>query len=63
MRLSELCYLLEAVSKDFNLEDPEVFIRMDETQKPLLDIKVIYENDDFFESVILEDKCYKDILM
>lgn len=63
MRLSELCYLLEAVSEDFDLKDPEVFIRMGETQKPLLDIKVIYENDDFFESVILQDKYYKDVLM
>ena len=63
MRLSELCYLLEAVSKDFDLEDPEVFIRIGEEHLPLLDIKVIYENDDFFESVILQDKCYKDVLM
>lgn len=63
MRLSELCYLLEAVSEDFDLKDPEVFIRMGETQKPLLDIKVFYEQDDFFESVILQDKYYKDVLM
>ena len=63
MRLSELCYLLEAISKDFDLKDPEVFIRIGETQKSLLDIKVIYEQDDFFESVILQDKCYKDVLM
>lgn len=63
MRLSELCYLLEVVSEDFDLKDPEVFIRMGETQKPLLDIKVIYEQDDFFESVILQDKRYKDVLI
>lgn len=63
MRLSELCYLLEAVSEDFDLKDPEVFIRIGDEHLPLLDIKVIYEHDDFFESVILQDKYYKDILM
>lgn len=63
MRLSELCYMLKAISKDFNLKDPEVFIRIGDEHLPLLDIKVIYENDDFFESVILQDKCYKDVLM
>lgn len=25
MRLSELCYMLKAISKDFDLKDPEVF--------------------------------------
>lgn len=63
MRLSELCYMLKAVSKDSDLEDPEVFIRIGEYQTPLSDIKVIYENDNFFESIILQDKCYKDVLM
>lgn len=63
MRLSELCYMLEAVSKDSDLEDPEVFIRMGGYQAPLLEIKIIYENDNFFESIILQDKCYKDVLM
>lgn len=63
MRLSELCYLLEAVSEDFDLKDPEVFIRIGDEHLPLLDIKVIYEQDDFFESVILQDKYYKDVLM
>lgn len=63
MKLSKLCYLLEAISEDFDLKDPEVFIRIGEQHLPLLDIKVIYEQDDFFESVILQDKYYKDVLM
>ena len=63
MRLSELCYMLEAVSKDFDLKDPEVFIRIGDEHLPLLDIMVNYEQDDLFESVILQDKCYKDVLM
>ena len=63
MRLSELCYLLNEIGKDYDLKDPEVFIRIGESHLPLLDIKVIYEKDDFFESVILQDKCYQDVLM
>ena len=63
MTLGELQDFLENVCESSDLFDPEIFIRVGNFQAPLAHIRVVQEDDNFHESIILEDNEYKDLLI
>jgi hypothetical protein len=63
MTLDELKDVLDETYQRYNLNDPGVFIRIGQMQAPLASIKVVEEDNNFYESVILQDDNYKDVLL
>lgn len=63
MTLTELQELMEDLYQRNDLSDPEIFIRIGNQQAPLSSIKVVKEDEIFYESIILQDADYPQLLM
>ena len=63
MTLTELQELMEDLYQRNDLSDPGIFIRIGDQQVPLSSIKVVKEDENFYESIILQDADYPQLLM
>ena len=63
MTLAELQEIIEDLYQRNDLSDPDVFIRIGYQQAPLSSIKVVKEDENFYESIILQDADYPQLLM
>ena len=63
MTLQDLQNLLNKAYESNDLSDPGIFIRIGNLQAPLSSIRVIPEDDNFYEGIILQDKDYEDVIV
>ena len=59
LRFTSLNEVLMGLITDKDLINPDVYIRIGESKVPLHVIRIIYKDD----SIILQNKSYKDVLM
>ena len=63
MTLAEFQEVVEDLYHRNDLSDPGIFIRIGDQQAPLSSIKVVKEDENYYESVILQDTDYPQLLM
>ena len=63
MTLAEFQEIIEDLYQRNDLSNPGVFIRIGDQQAPLSSIKVVKEDENFYESIILQDADYPQLLM